>query len=238
MNHLYAISIALSFLLTCTVCSVFGQVEQPTPYQQDTVYLYEEQVVYDTLYVYDSIAPEKMMTKAELLKALCAERGEGTLKYQRHHFFISTADNLIKLNKEDLKVLLSPSDYEYYKKAKQNQWATTPLWLVGGLATATSLLGVYEVSMSYNYRFNTSSSLNQMTEAQLIKMSKIGYAMFAIGLGVSIATLKPAANIVNHAEETCHRLARRFKPNSSTSYVTPSCTIGGTPYGLGLTLDF
>lgn len=238
MQHIYTIHILLLFLLTGIALPVFGQVDQPAQDPQDTVYLYEEEIVYDTLYVYDSIAPEKMMTKAELLKALCADRGVGTLKYQRHHFYISTEDSLIKLNGDDLKILLSPGDYADYKKAKQNQWASTPLWVVGSLATATSALGIYELASSYYYRFHSSGMTNQLSEEALKKMDKIGYAMFAIGLGVSIATFKPAAHIVNRSEDTLNRLARRFKSGTNYSYVAPTCKVGSTPYGLGLTLDF
>ena len=108
MQQIYIIHILLLLLLTSFVLPVFGQVDEPVQSQQDTVYLYEEEVVYDTLYVYDSIASKKMMTKAELLKALCADRGVGTLKYQKHHFYISTEENLIKLEKSDLKEISIP----------------------------------------------------------------------------------------------------------------------------------
>lgn len=238
MRFINIAPIILFFILMMLGLPLFGQVDESLQSQQDTVYLYEEEIVYDTLYVYDSIVPEKMMTKAELLKALCADRGVGTLKYQNHNFYISTEECLIKLDKADLKTLLSPSDYADYRKAKKSQWASTPLWVVGSVASATAILGIYEVASSYYYRFNPSFSLDDMTTKALSKMGKVGYVMFLVGLGVSTFTFKPAANMLNRGEDTLNRLARRFKANSTAACAMPVCTVGNTPYGIGLTLEF
>ena len=57
MRLINIVPIVLLFILMMLGLPLFGQVEQPVQEHQDTVYLYEEEVVYDTLYVYDSIAP-------------------------------------------------------------------------------------------------------------------------------------------------------------------------------------
>lgn len=80
MQNIHTVHIFLLLLLVSFGIPVFGQVDESVQTTSDTVYLYEEEVVYDTLYVYDSIVPDKPMTRAELLKALCADRGVGTLK--------------------------------------------------------------------------------------------------------------------------------------------------------------
>lgn len=217
---------------------IFGQVDdsaQPVP---DTLYLIEEETVYDTLYVYDSIAPEKLMTKTELLKALCADRGVGTLKYQKHHFYISTEESLVKLKKPDLKLLFSPNDYADYEKARKTQLKTIPLWVGGFASVGVAAWGLYNISVGFYSNWYDSSIISGTREEELKKAMKLGFPIFLVGTGAAALMLRYAVVITNGGEETCHRLERRFRTGNNVSLTPTKLSFGASSGGIGLTFDF
>lgn len=231
-----------SFVLLCIVAAwsnpIFGQVDDPPQAVPDTLYLIEEQTIYDTLYVYDSIAPEKMMTKAELLKALCADRGVGTLKYQKHHFYISTEENLVKLENSDLKLLFSPNDYADYEKARKNQLKSIPLWVGGIASVGVAAWGLHNITIGFYSNWFDSSIVSGMTEEELKKSRKMGFPIFVVGTAAASLMLRYAIVITNGGEQTCQRLARRFRSGSNVSYTPTKLTFGASPGGIGITFDF
>ena len=83
------------FLLTLTLFTFFtaglAQVDEPRT-AQDTLFIYEEEVVYDTLYLYDSIPQLELKSKDELLEAFRRNRVVGRLYYQRGHMYITGTD--------------------------------------------------------------------------------------------------------------------------------------------------
>lgn len=218
--------------------SALGQVDDSPITTPDTLYLIEEETIYDTLYVYDSIAPEKMMTKAELLKALCADRGVGTLKYQKRHFYITTEESLIKLEKPDLKLLFAPKDYADYEAARKNQLKSIPLWVGGIASVGVAAWGLYNIAVGYYSNWFDSSIINGMTEEELVKSRKLGFPIFIIGTAAAGLMLRYAVVITNGGEETCHRIARRFRSGSNVSFTPTKLTFGASPGGIGITFDF
>lgn len=238
MQNIHTVHIFLLLLLVSFGIPVFGQVDESVQTTSDTVYLYEEEVVYDTLYVYDSIVPDKPMTRAELLKALCADRGVGTLKYQKHHFYISTEEDLIKLEKPDLKELFSPSDYADYEKARKNQLKSIPLWVFGLSSVGASAWGLYKSSVGFYSEWLGINTPDGMSEDELKKSGEIGFAMFIVGVGAASLMLRYAVVLTNGGEDTCHRLARRFRPGNKLSYTPSKLSFGATSSGVGVTYEF
>lgn len=238
MRLINIVPIVLLFILMMLGLPLFGQVEQPVQEHQDTVYLYEEEVVYDTLYVYDSIAPQKMMTKDALIAAFRADRGEGTLKYQKRHFYLSAADSLVKLDNADLKKLFSPSDYADYENARRNSLKSIPMWIFGIGAVGVSAWGLYEMSMNAYSAWFTTSPPSALAELGLKRPTTVGFIIFVAGTGAATVLLRYAKVYTNGSKDTCLRLARRFRSGGNVSYAPPSYTVGPTASGFGITFDF
>ena len=104
-------SFIVTGLLSAVSVTAFAQVDDPKT-SPDTLYIYEEEVVYDTLYVYDSTSSSIPKSKEELLQALQRDRGVGKLYHQRGAMYLNGAGGeLFRLNDIELKGLLSASDY-------------------------------------------------------------------------------------------------------------------------------
>lgn len=237
MRLINIVPIVLFFILMMLGLPLFGQVEQPVQGHQDTVYLYEEEITYDTLYMYDSTRFEQLMTKDALIAAFCADRGEGTLKYQKRHFYLSAADSLVKLDNADLKKLFSPNDYADYEKARKNELKSIPMWIFGIGAVGISAWGLYETSVGlYSSWFDTNFP-SGLAELGLKKPSTIGFIMFVAGTSAAAVLLRYAIVYTNGGEDTCRRLARRFRSGGNMSYTPSKFTVGATSSGFGITFD-
>lgn len=103
----------------CAVSPAFAQVDGDRP-TQDTLYIFEEEVVYDTLYLYDSLPEPAQMSKEELLQALRQNRDVGRLYYKKGAMYLTGDEKMYKLSKADMRQLLSTPEFDRYCKAKRD----------------------------------------------------------------------------------------------------------------------
>ena len=113
-NHLTIKTLVITLGCLFLLPSAWGQVDE-TKSSSDTLYIYEEEVVYDTLYLQSN-----SLTKEELLEAF-QRSGLGELYYNKGHYWLTGNDNVFKLDNNDLQQLFTPAQYESYRKAKREQ---------------------------------------------------------------------------------------------------------------------
>ena len=113
MNNRFIIK-SLTIIILCFLIkpSAWGQVDDTQP-TSDTLYIYDEEVIYDTLYI-QSTPLEELLTKEDLLEAF-QKSGIGQIYYKKGHFWLTGNDDVYKLDNSDLQMLFTPAQYELYQ---------------------------------------------------------------------------------------------------------------------------
>ena len=213
----------------------FAQVDGDKPVQ-DTLYIIEEEITYDTLYLYDSLPQPALMSKEELLDAFRRDRGIGKLYYQRGHMYLTGADELYKLDDNDLQNFLSATDYEDWRKAKRNRIISYPLFAAGGCSAAVAGIGLYQFCASF---IQTAKYGDQLLESDVLgqwimRSAFAGFFLFAGSAIVSTAFIVPAAILTVRGKVVPNRIAEGV----NTPATTMQLRVGPAPGGVGLTLSF
>ena len=228
------------FLLTLTLFSIFtaglAQVDDSQT-AQDTLYIYEEEVVYDTLYLYDSTPQLELMSKEELLAAFQRDRGVGSLYYQRGHMYITGSDGeLFRLNDTDLKGLLSATDYADYHKAKRNTYISIPLYVATGGSAALAGLGLYQFCSGFisTAKYGDQILHNDQLGRDFWRCSVAGLFFFAGGALATTAFILPAIILTAKGKVGINNITNNFNAPSTSLRLS----FGPAPGGAGLTLSF
>lgn len=228
------------FLLALTLFSVctagLAQVDE-TPTTQDTLFIYEEEVVYDTLYLYDSIPQLELMSKEELLEAFQRDRGVGSLYYQRGHMYITSSDGeLYRLNDPDLKYLLSASDYADYHKAKRNIYGSIPLYVATGAGAALAGTGLYQFCAGFvsTAKYGDLILDDEQLGRNIWRSSMAGLFFFAGGALATTAFILPAIILTAKGKVGINRITNNFNAPSTSLRLS----FGPAPGGAGVTLSF
>lgn len=235
MKNKIMIFFALLFFGFVFLPSAFGQVEVPEA-RQDTVYLYEEQVIYDTLYIYDTLPQPALMSKEQLIETYMSERGLGKMFYQNGKMYIAGTDKLHRLDKADLKEIFSAVEYDEYCKAKRSGYWSIPLYVAGVGAVACVGVGLYQFAGS----FVMMSKAGTLMSDQGVLAPKIwlgamgGVALVAGGLVATAGCLAPAIILTIRSKARLRNLAEGFGAPSTSLRLD----LGPTPAGVGLTLSF
>lgn len=227
-------------LVTLTLLTVsftaFAQVDGSKT-SQDTLYIYEEEVVYDTLYMYDSLPHPALMSKEELLDALRRDRGYGRLYHQRGHMYITGTDGeLFRLDNRDLKGLLSASDYADYRKAKRNIAVSIPLYLASGCSAALAGIGLYQFCASF---IQTAKYRDQLLESDRLPLDLWRSAMGGIyflagGALATTAFILPAIILTVKGKVGINNITNNF----NSSAISLRLSLSPAPGGASITLSF
>ncbi len=218
-------------IIILTLLIVFGfkiasaQVDQPAT-QQDTLYLYEEEVIYDTLYLYDSLPQPSLMNKEELIETVRKNHDIGNMYYSKGRLFLSGGNGLYRLENDDVKELFNISDYDDYRKARRNIILGNTFYAIGGGMVALTALGIGHFSYSF-HNFGT------MDDSGFWKDPKYGAIFMAVGGVGTLASLITAVTVSNRGKGKLRVLAGKF--NAAT---TMRLSFSPTPCGAGLTLSF
>lgn len=205
--------------------------------KQDTLYIYEEEITYDTLYVSETFSDYTGMSKDELIEIFLHDRGIGQLYYQKGGMYLTGANELYRLNKTDLKRLLSAPEYEEYRKAKRSQYISIPLYVAGGAAMATAGLGLFQFCASfvqtakYNEQILNSGNLG----VNLWRSAVGGIFLCAGGTLAATAFIVPAVVLTVKGQTQINRIVSRFNASPTMSM---QLRFGPTPTGAGLTFTF
>lgn len=229
-------SIIVTGALLAVTVTASAQVDDPKT-SQDTLYIYEEEVVYDTLYVYDSTSSSIPKSKEELLQALQKDRGVGKLYHQRGAMYINGAGGeLFRLNDMELKGLLSASDYAEYRKAKRNTAISIPLFVAGGCAAAFAGIGLYQFCAVF---FQTAKLSDQLLESDrlgpdLWRSAMGGFFIFAGSALATTAFIVPAAILTIKSKVRYNNITHNF--NEPTTNL--QLGFRAAPCGAAITLSF
>lgn len=219
-----------------TVFSAAAQVDGEQT-RQDTLYIYEEEITYDTLYVRDTLPDYTGMSKEELIEVFLQNGVVGQLYYQKGSMYLTGADELYRLNKTDLRRLLSTVEYEEYCKAKRNQYISIPLYVAGGAAVVTAGLGLYQFCASfvqtakYNDQILNSDSLG----VNLWRSAVGGVFLCAGGALAAAAFIAPAAVLTVKNKVRINRIVDNFNASPTTAM---RIRFAPTPTGVGITFSF
>ena len=215
--------------------SAFGQVEVPEV-RPDTVYLYEEQVIYDTLYIYDTLPQPALMSKEQLMETYMSERGIGKLFYHKGKMYIAGTDKLHRLGKADLKEIFSAVEYDEYCSAKRSGYWSIPLYVAGAGAVACAGFGLYQFAGSFVMmsKAGTQLSDNDALVPKIWLSAMGGIAITAGSLVVVAGCLAPAVILTIRSKARLRNLAEEFGAPSTSLRLD----LGPTPAGVGLTLSF
>ena len=224
------------FLLTLTLFTFFtaglAQVDEPRT-AQDTLFIYEEEVVYDTLYLYDSIPQLELKSKDELLEAFRRNRVVGRLYYQRGHMYITGTDGeLFRLNNADLKGLLSVSDYEDYHRAKRNIAISIPLYVVGSGSAVLAGVGLYQFCAGFVMSGKYGDLM--LDDVSIWRSSMVGLFIFASGSLAATFLIRPAIALHARGKMGIIRVTDNFNAPSTSLRLS----FGRAPGGAGVTLSF
>lgn len=205
--------------------------------RQDTLYIYEEEITYDTLYVHDTLPDYTGMSKEELMDVFLQDRGVGQLFYQKGGMYLTGADELYRLDKNDLEGLLSAPEYEKYRKAKRNQYISIPLYVAGGAALATAGIGIYQFCASFVQTAKYKDQLlNSDNLAVILWRSAISGVFLCAGSAlVATAFIVPAVMLTVKSKVRINQIVNRFNASPTTAM---QLRFGLTPGGAGLTLSF
>lgn len=218
MQKKNSLRIAATWAFLLVTFTAFAQVDG-SKNAQDTLYIYEEEVVYDTLYMYDSLPSPALMSKEELLDALMRDRGVGSLYHQRGRMYITGTDGeLFRLDNTDLKGLLSASDYADYRKAKRNTAISIPLFVAGGCSAVFAGIGLYQFCASF---IQTAKYGDQMLESDrlavdLWRCAMGGVYFLAGGALATTAFILPAIILTIKSKVGINNITRNFN-SSATS---------------------
>lgn len=234
MNSRFIIK-SLTIIILCFLIkpSAWGQVDDTQP-TSDTLYIYDEEVIYDTLYI-QSTPLEELLTKEDLLEAF-QKSGIGQIYYKKGHFWLTGNDDVYKLDNSDLQMLFTPAQYELYRKSKRNQYISIPLFALGGGATIVAGLGLVQFGSCLMMMAQAGSNWN-FDENLMVRAWKGAMGgFFFLGGGLILATgcFVPAAILTIKSNVNLKRIAEEFnQPKTSLKL-----SFGPTPTGAGLTLSF
>jgi len=219
----------------CAFPSVWAQVDgSVTP--QDTLYIIEEEVVYDTLYLYDTLPQPALMSKEDLIEAFRQDRGIGQIYYSKGHYMLTGNDEIYKLDNADLQKLLSPAQYDDYRKSRRNQYISIPLYAVGGGAVVIAGIGLVQFCDSFVQmaKYSAQSYYGDNLEMNFWSNAMEGLFFFGGGMLVATACVVPAAVLTIKSKVHLKRIAEDF--NASHTPVRLSFQPVAT--GVGVTLLF
>jgi hypothetical protein len=205
--------------------------------RQDTLYIYEEEITYDTLYIRDTLPDYTGMSKEELMDVFLQDRGVGQLYYQKGGMYLIGADELYRLNKNDLERLLSATEYENYRKAKRNQHISIPLYMAGGAALVTAGVGIYQFCASFIQTAKYKDQLlNSDNLAVILWRSAMSGVFLCAGSALAAtAFIVPAVVLTVKSKVRINQIVNRF--NASPT-MTMQIRLGPTPTGAGITFSF
>lgn len=205
--------------------------------RQDTLYIYEEEITYDTLYVRDSLNDYAEMSKNELIEVFLRDRGIGQLYYQKGAMYLTGADELYRLDRTDLKWMLSAPVYEEYRKAKRNQYISIPLYVASGAAAATAALGLYQFCASFvqTAKYNEQILNNVNNGLVLWRSAMGGFFLFGGGIIATTAFMVPALVLTINSKVRINRIVENFNASPTTAMQVRFCP---TPAGAGLAVLF
>ena len=228
-------ALLICFVVGATFSATAQVDEGRTP--QDTIYIYEEEITYDTLYVRDTLPDYTGMSKDELIEVFLQDQIVGQLYYQKGSMYLTGADELYRLNKTDLRRLLSVSDYEKYRKAKRDQYLSIPLFVAGGAAVATAGLGLYQFCASFvqTAKYNEQLLNSDNLAVILWRSAMCGVFLCAGGAIAATAFIVPAAVLTVKSKIRINQIVNRFNASPSMAM---QLRFGLTPGGAGLTLSF
>lgn len=225
-------------LIIITLCffiklSAWGQVDDTQP-ASDTLYIYDEEVIYDTLYI-QSDPLEELLTKEDLLEAF-QKSGIGQIFYKKGHFWLTGNNDVYKLDNSDLQMLFTPAQYDLYRKSKRNQYISIPLYVLGGGAAVVAGLGLVQFGSCLVTMAQVGSHLN-FNDNLMVKAWKGAMGgFFFLGGGLIVATgcFVPAAILTIKSKVNLKQIAEDFnQPKTSLKL-----SFGPTPMGAGVTLSF
>ncbi len=228
MNKHFSIKVLIIiFVISILQPSVWGQVDEPKS-SADTLYIYEEEVVYDTLYL-----QSKSLTKEELLDAF-QRSGLGELYFNKGHYWLTGNDNAFQLNNNDLQQLFTPAQYESYRKAKREQYISIPFYVLGGGAVATAGYGLVRFCSYFIQSANINDPSNSQAYLDIWKSAVVGLFFFGGGLILTPCFFVPAIVLSVKGKVTLNNIAEEFNTPSTSLRLN----FGPTPAGIGLTLSF
>lgn len=232
----YLKKILLICIAVGAVISSAAQVEGERG-RQDTLYIYEEEITYDTLYVHDSLDDYAGMSKNELIEIFLRDRGIGQLYYQKGGMYLTGADELYRLDRTDLKWLLSAPVYEEYRKAKRNQHISIPLYVASGAAIATAAIGLYQFCNSFvqTAKYGDLFLDNSNISLVLWRSAMGGFFLFGGGIIATTAFMVPALVLTINSKVRINCIVENF--NASPA-VAMQIRFGPTPAGAGLAVQF
>lgn len=226
-NHLIIKILVITLGCLFLFPSVWGQVDE-TKSSSDTLFIYEEEVVYDTLYL-----QSKSLTKEELLEAF-QRSGLGELYYNKGHYWLTGNDNVFKLDNNDLLQLFTPAQYESYRKAKREQYISIPFYVLGAGAVATAGYGLVRFCSYFVQSANVNDPSNSQAYVDIWKSAMVGLFFFGGGLILTPCFMIPAIVLSVKGKVTLNNIAEEFNTPSTSLRLN----FGPTPAGIGVTLSF
>ncbi len=219
----------LVFIFGCLfwVSPIWGQVDE-TNSSSDTLYIYEEEIVYDTLYLNN-----KSLSKEDLLEAF-QHNGLGQLYYNKGHYWLTGNDNVYQLNNNDLQKLFTPAQYESYRKAKREQYISIPFYVLGAGAAATAGYGLVRFCAGFIQSANQTDPSNSQAYVDIWQSAMVGLFFFGGGLLLTPCFFVPAIILSVKGKVTLNNIADEFNSPSTSLRLS----FGPTPAGVGVSLSF
>lgn len=217
----------------CAVSPAFAQVDGDRP-TQDTLYIFEEEVVYDTLYLYDSLPEPTQMSKEELLQALRQNRDVGRLYYKKGTMYLTGDEEMYKLSKADMRQLLSAPEFDRYCKAKRDLGLCVTFYTLSGCSAAVAALGAIQFMTGF-LGISQSQSSDYFNQGGWLR-SMGGVMVFACGSACTTLFWHFGDKMRLRSNKNFNGVANDFNaPLNSTSM---ELRVGPAPGGMGLTLAF
>ena len=225
--------------LFCVFCLVmlgakgFGQVDG-SQNKSDTLYIYEEEVVYDTLYQYDTV-PQSLLTKEETLAAFRQNPEIGRLYRSNGHFFLTGSESTFKLDQNDLRTLFSPSVYAEWQRARRNRNISIPLYVFSaGFATVAGL-GIYQYGAStlLSNKYSPTPGGHDYG-LDIWQCATGGIFLFVAGAILTTACIIPASILTVWWTTHTRNIVNNFNAPSNALRLS----FGPTQNGVGLALSF
>lgn len=230
--------IIVKFLVITHLClfitpCIFAQVDE-TQTHSDTLYIYDEEIIYDTLYIQGSPS-DSLLTKDALLEAF-QKSGIGQIYYDKGSYWLTGIDEVYKLNNSDLQMLFTPAQYEIYLKSKRNQYISIPLYAAGGSAAAIAGIGAYQFFSSVILMAQAGSRFidNDNIIVDIWKNAMRGVFLVGGGLLVASACIVPAVVLTIKSKVQLNGIANDFNQPSTSLRLS----LGATPNGVGVILSF
>lgn len=230
-KHLTIRILKISLLCLLLRTTAQAQVDE-TKTSSDTLYIYDEEVIYDTLYL-QSGQTNELLTKEEMLEAF-QKSGTGQLYYKKGHYWLTGNYEDYPLDKSDLQMLFSAAQYETYLKAKRNQYISIPLFVVGGGAAGLAGTGLVLFCKGFVDMARAGSQYNDDLVVNYWTGAMRGLFMFGGGMLLTSACLIPAIVLSARSKVQLNGIVEEFNAPSTAWRLS----FGPSPTGLGLTLSF